>query len=72
MVTDDPYDSIYGEPRALLSGGGGLVSTMGDYARFCEMLRLGGELEGAWPGEFAVSRHASARGYRVLEASRTP
>jgi CubicO group peptidase (beta-lactamase class C family) len=46
VVTDDPYDSIYGKPRPLLSGGGGLVSTMGDYARFCEMLRLGGELEG--------------------------
>ena len=46
VVTDDPYDSIYGKPRAFLSGGGGLVSTMGDYARFCEMLRRGGELEG--------------------------
>lgn len=33
---------------------------------------LGGELEGAWPGEFAVSRHASARGYRVLAVTRTP
>ena len=32
VVTDDPYDSIYGKPRPLLSGGGGLVSTMGDYA----------------------------------------
>jgi CubicO group peptidase (beta-lactamase class C family) len=46
VVTDDPYDSIYGKPRALLSGGGGLVSTMGDYARFCEMLRRGGEING--------------------------
>jgi CubicO group peptidase (beta-lactamase class C family) len=46
VVTDDPYDSIYGKPRALLSGGGGLVSTMGDYAHFCEMLRRGGELDG--------------------------
>ena len=24
VVTDDPYDSIYGKPRAFLSGGGGL------------------------------------------------
>jgi len=28
------------------SGGGGLVSTLGDYARFCQMLANGGELEG--------------------------
>lgn len=29
------------------SGGGGLVSTIGDYARFCQMLLNGGELGGA-------------------------
>jgi len=28
------------------SGGGGLVSSLGDYARFCQMLANGGELEG--------------------------
>lgn len=28
------------------SGGGGLVSTLGDYARFCQMLANGGELNG--------------------------
>ena len=28
------------------SGGGGLVSTAADYMRFCECLRLGGELDG--------------------------
>ncbi len=33
-------------PR-LLSGGGGLVSTAGDFARFCQMLLNGGELDGA-------------------------
>jgi len=32
-------------PRAP-SGGGGLVGTAGDYLRFCEMLRRGGELGG--------------------------
>jgi CubicO group peptidase (beta-lactamase class C family) len=32
-------------PAALL-GGGGLVSTMGDYLRFTEMVRRGGELDG--------------------------
>lgn len=29
------------------SGGGGLVSTIGDYARFCQMLVNGGRLDGA-------------------------
>lgn len=33
-------------PAAFL-GGGGLVSTLGDYLRFTEMLRRGGELDGA-------------------------
>ena len=31
----------------LLSGGGGMLSTAGDYARFCQMLLNGGELDGA-------------------------
>jgi CubicO group peptidase (beta-lactamase class C family) len=34
-------------PRKSFSGGAGLVSTPGDYARFLEMLRRGGELDGA-------------------------
>ncbi|MYG12974.1 MAG: serine hydrolase, partial [Gammaproteobacteria bacterium] len=33
-------------PVKLLSGGGGLVSTTMDYARFCQMLLNGGELDG--------------------------
>ena len=45
-LLDDPTDSPYTRPRALLSGGGGLVSTAADYVRFCEMLRRGGELDG--------------------------
>jgi CubicO group peptidase (beta-lactamase class C family) len=32
---------------AVWSGGGGLVGTAGDYLRFAEMLRRGGELDGA-------------------------
>ncbi len=32
------------EPTDAPSGGGGLVSTAGDYMRFCEMLRQGGKL----------------------------
>ncbi len=31
---------------AVLSGGGGMFSTAGDYARFCQMLLNGGELDG--------------------------
>jgi CubicO group peptidase (beta-lactamase class C family) len=34
------------QPPAVLSGGGGLVGTAGDYHRFASMLRGGGELEG--------------------------
>ena len=34
------------ETRAMESGGGGLTSTLGDYARFCQMLANGGELGG--------------------------
>ena len=33
-------------PRASFSGGAGLISTAGDYARFLETMRRGGELEG--------------------------
>jgi CubicO group peptidase (beta-lactamase class C family) len=35
------------EKPTFLSGGGGLVGTTADYLRFCEMLRRGGELDGA-------------------------
>lgn len=39
-------DGVKKEVR-LMSGGGGLVSTIGDYARFAQMLLNGGELDGA-------------------------
>jgi CubicO group peptidase (beta-lactamase class C family) len=45
-LMDDPTDSLYTRPRTLLSGGGGLVSTVADYFRFADMLRRGGELGG--------------------------
>ena len=35
------------KPPALASGGGGLVSTTADYARFAQMLLNGGQLDGA-------------------------
>ncbi|MFM6991503.1 MAG: serine hydrolase domain-containing protein [Rhodoferax sp.] len=39
---DRPVDS----PPMLLNGGGGMVSTAADYARFCQMMLNMGELEG--------------------------
>lgn len=45
-VSDDPYTSQFLKKPGLLSGGGGLVSTMGDYLRFCTMLLNKGELDG--------------------------
>ncbi|QVL33988.1 beta-lactamase family protein [Telmatocola sphagniphila] len=45
-VIDDPATSRYRTRRKYLSGGGGLVSTARDYARFCQMLLQGGELQG--------------------------
>lgn len=45
-LQDSPATSPYLSGQAFLSGGGGLVSTMDDYARFCQMLLNGGELDG--------------------------
>jgi CubicO group peptidase (beta-lactamase class C family) len=45
-LQDDPETSPFIKPQRFLSGGGGLVSTLADYHRFCEMLRRGGELDG--------------------------
>jgi len=44
-LQDDARDSDYRD-RSFYSGGGGLLSTIGDYYRFCQMLRNGGELNG--------------------------
>jgi len=46
-LTDDPVTSGYLREPAFKSGGAGLVGTTADYLRFCEMLRRGGELDGA-------------------------
>jgi hypothetical protein len=45
-ISDNPRESRFLEKPGLLSGGGGLVSTAGDYLRFCSMLLNQGELEG--------------------------
>jgi CubicO group peptidase (beta-lactamase class C family) len=46
VLTDDPQRSGYRQEPSFLSGGGGLVSTTGDYLRFCQLLLNGGELDG--------------------------
>jgi len=43
---DDPSRSRYLLPRNVNSGGGGLVSTAADYARFCQFMLNKGELGG--------------------------
>lgn len=45
VLNDDGQDSDY-TSRSFYSGGGGLVSTVHDYYRFCQMLLNGGSLEG--------------------------
>ncbi len=44
---DDPATSQYLTPPPLPCGAGGLVSTAGDYMRFCQMMLNGGVLDGA-------------------------
>jgi CubicO group peptidase (beta-lactamase class C family) len=46
-LLDDPQTSRSLRPPKMLSGGGGLLSTMHDYHRFTLALRNGGELDGA-------------------------
>ncbi|MBH01077.1 MAG: serine hydrolase [Acidimicrobiaceae bacterium] len=46
LLLEKPEESSYRSSR-LQSGGGGLLSTMHDYHRFCKMLINGGELEGS-------------------------
>ncbi len=45
-LLDGAETSAYLKPPKVLSGGGGLVSTMADYYRFTQMLLAGGTLDG--------------------------
>ena len=45
-VPEGQWAEAFKKSPALFSGGGGLVSTMNDYASFCKMLMNGGELDG--------------------------
>jgi len=47
QLIEDPEKSTYLKEPTFFSGGGGLTGTTKDYVRFCEMLRRGGELDGA-------------------------
>lgn len=47
LIDDGGEQSTYRKKPDFLSGGGGLVSTLGDYHRFTQMLLRGGELDGA-------------------------
>ncbi len=46
LLDDGGESSRWRQPPAFLSGGGGLVSTIGDYHRFAQMLLRGGDLDG--------------------------
>ena len=43
--SDQPASAIRRMPRRWESGGGGMVGTIGDYARFAQMLLNGGTLK---------------------------
>ena len=45
-LQESVLESAYFNSPGMFSGGGGLVSSMDDYNRFCQMLKNGGELDG--------------------------
>jgi CubicO group peptidase (beta-lactamase class C family) len=45
-LQDSADDSSFLKPALSYAGGGGLTASMRDYARFCQMLMNGGELDG--------------------------
>ena len=47
LIESETFSSSFPEPgRGFASGGGGMFSTAGDYARFAQMLLSGGQLDG--------------------------
>jgi CubicO group peptidase (beta-lactamase class C family) len=64
VQTDNPLMRDQETPPALASGGGGLVSTAADYARFAQMLLNGGELNGV--------RVLSAEAVKLMTANHLP
>lgn len=47
VKADDPHTGSYSKPKRMLSGGGGLVSTVSDYLAFLRAIINGGEWNGA-------------------------
>ncbi|MEM9256975.1 MAG: serine hydrolase domain-containing protein [Pseudomonadota bacterium] len=62
-LQDDGQNSAFRE-RSFFSGGGGLISTVGDYYRFCAMLLNGGTLDG--------QRIIGSRTLRTMSANHLP
>lgn len=63
-VTTGPFAHTYASTPITASGGGGLASTAGDYARFASMLLNGGSLEGR--------RILSKRATKMIMTNRLP
>jgi CubicO group peptidase (beta-lactamase class C family) len=63
-LLDDPHTSAYTRPVTYFSGAAGLVSTAGDYLRFCRMLTGGGALDGV--------RVLGSRTVRFMTANHLP
>lgn len=63
-VTTGPFADTYASTPLTASGGGGLASTAGDYARFASMLLNGGSLEGR--------RILSKRATKMIMTNRLP
>ncbi len=53
-LLDDPATSLFAQPRAIASGGGGLTGTARDYMRFCQMMLN----RGTYGGERLLGRKA--------------
>jgi CubicO group peptidase (beta-lactamase class C family) len=66
VLVDDPQRSGYLDQPTFFSGGGGLVSTTGDYLRFCQMLSNGGHLDDVRVDRRADNRQPPARRRRVV------
>ena len=47
IALDKPASSLFTQPDSNIRGGAGLISTIGDYLRFVQMMYNGGELDGA-------------------------
>ncbi len=63
-LEDDPTRSRYLSPPSLVSGGGGLVSTLSDYLRFCRMILNQGALDGV--------RYLSPKTVQLMAANHLP